>query len=163
MTLVWLNAVTSLLWLTFSTASSPPPTSDNDIEALLFGPPTAKPPEDPMCVCNETTDKPAAAAADSMTLNALAMQEAMRNKTTLISKIHHRMTHSQEAWRASMAVSMLLALILIGVYFSKMWREKDHLAYMQKQPVKFQQNTTKEEMLVKGDLIIGNELEQPFI
>ena len=47
-----------------------------------------------------------------------------------------------------------MALILVAVYLSKMWRDKSSLAYMGKQAINYEQNTKKVEILVKGTRLV---------
>ena len=61
----------------------------------------------------------------------------MRNKTTLLSKIRHRTTHSYEAIWASMSLSLVVTLLVIGVLHSKMWQHRPHVSSMDSQPIKF--------------------------
>ena len=82
------------------------------------------------------------------------MQEALRDKPTVIHKIHHRLTHSRDAQGAALSVFGLMALILVAVYLSKMWRDKSSLAYMGKQAINYEQNTKKVEILVKGTRLV---------
>ena len=105
-----------------------------------------------MCPCNET-DK--AIDNSSMAKNAKDMQDSIRNKTTWMERVHHRATHSHDAFVASVVLTGLIVSILAGVYFSKMWRDKAHLAIQQKQPVHFEHYSKKTEMRVKGAALNG--------
>jgi len=104
-----------------------------------------------MCPCPNSTSGNET-KQDSMSANAIKMQDALRNKSSVIHKIHHRLTHSRDAQGAALAVFGLMALILVAVYLSKMWRDKSSLAYMGKQPINYEQNTKKVEILVKDML-----------
>lgn len=75
----------------------------------------------------------------------------MKNKTTWISRVHHRATYSHEAFSASLALGFLLSLIVLGVLASKMWRDKAFRAIQQRQPVKFESHSGQSEILVKGE------------
>jgi len=80
-------------------------------------------------------------------------QASLQNKTTFLSRLHHRMTYSHESLRASLVLAALLSAILVGVFATKMWRDKnfrDFRAIQQKQPVQFEAHSVKSEMLVKG-------------
>ena len=139
----------SLLWLVVAAAISaeawhgtsappawPPPfnSSSSDADAVA------------MCPCPNSTSGNET-KLDSMSANAIKMQEALRHKPSVIHKIHHRLTHSRDAQGAALAVFGLMALILVAVYLSKMWRDKSSLAYMGKQPINYEQNTKKVEIL----------------
>merc|ERR1719229_289147 len=104
-----------------------------------------------MCPCPNSTSLNGT-RVDSMSANAIKMQEALRDKPTVIHKIHHRLTHSRDAQGAALAVFGLMALVLVAVYLSKMWRDKSSLAYVGKQAINYEQNTKKVEILVKDML-----------
>jgi len=89
---------------------------------------------------------------DSFLANAQQMMNQMVNKTTMLSKIRHRATHSNEAMWASFTLSGLMMLLVVGVLHSKMWNDRTFLSYTDSQPVKFEQYNHKSEILVK-DLI----------
>merc|ERR1719186_1346484 len=80
------------------------------------------------------------------------MMDQMLNKTTMLSKIRHRATHSNEAVWASFTLSGLMVLLVVGVLHSRMWNDRNFLSYSESQPVKFEQYNPKSEILVK-DLI----------
>jgi len=77
------------------------------------------------------------------------MKTQMKNRTTLLSKIRHRATHSNEAMWASFTLSTILVLLSIAVLQSKMWRDRCFLSYSESQPVKFEQYNRKSEVKVK--------------
>ena len=139
MSLFWLLATAAInaeAWHGTSAPSTlPPPFNSSDAVA--------------MCPCANSTSGNDT-KLDSMSANAIKMQEDLRNKPSVIHKIHHRLTHSRNAQGAALAVFGLMALILVAVYLSKMWRDKSSLAYMGKQPINYEQNTKKVEILVKG-------------
>ena len=72
------------------------------------------------------------------------------NKTTWLSRVHHRATHSRDAFSASLVLAFLLSSLLLGVWATKMWTDKAHLAIQQKQPVQYQSHSKSSEMKVKG-------------
>ena len=110
-----------------------------------------------MCPCANSTSGNDT-KLDSMSANAIKMQEDLRNKPSVIHKIHHRLTHSRNAQGAALAVFGLMALILVAVYLSKMWRDKSSLAYMGKQAINYEQNTKKVEILVKGTQLVFDSI-----
>jgi len=95
------------------------------------------------CTSNET---------DTFLANAHMMMDQMMNKTTMLSKIRHRATHSNQAVWASFTLSGLMVLLVVGVLQSKMWNDRTFISYPDSQPVKFEQYNPKSEILVK-DLI----------
>jgi len=91
-------------------------------------------------------------ATDSFLANAHQMMNQIQNKTSMLSKIRHRATHSNEALWASFTLSILMVLLVVGVLHSKMWNDRTYISYPESQPVKFEQFNPKSEILVK-DLI----------
>lgn len=89
---------------------------------------------------------------DSFLANAHIMIDQMINKTTMLSKIRHRATHSNEAVWASFTLSGLMMLLVVGVLHSRMWNDRTFISYSESQPIKFEQYNPKSEILVK-DLI----------
>ena len=79
------------------------------------------------------------------------LQDAILNKTTWLSRVHHRATHSRDAFSASMVLAALLSALLLGVWATKMWTDKAHLAIQQRQPVQYQSHSQSSEMRVKGE------------
>lgn len=77
------------------------------------------------------------------------MQEQIRNKTGLLSKIHHRVTHSDDALWASISLSLLLSLLVLGVYNSKMWQDRTFLSYTDSQPVRYERFNRKCEIPIR--------------
>ena len=130
-------AMSAEAWHNGTTSAVPPPFNYSSSDAVA------------MCPCPNSTSGNGT-RLDSMSANAIRMQEALRDKPSVIHKIHHRLTHSRDAQGAALAVFGLMALILVAVYLSKMWRDKSSLAYMGKQPINYEQNTKKVEILVKG-------------
>ena len=106
------------------------------------------PPSSPPCTCkiNRT---------NSFLEHAKTMKEAMQNKTTLLSKIRHRTTHSYEAIWASVSLSLVVTLLVIGVLHSKMWQHRPHVSSMDSQPIKFIQWNPMAEIKV-GSWCISN-------
>ena len=144
MSLLWLlstAAMSTEAWHVTSVPSSLPPPFNFSSDAVA------------MCPCPNSTSGNGS-RVDSMSANAIKMQEALRDKPTVIHKIHHRLTHSRDAQGAALAVFGLMALILVAVYLSKMWRDKSSLAYMGKQAINYEQNTKKVEILVKGTQLV---------
>jgi len=92
------------------------------------------------CSSNET---------DSFLAKAHIMINQMVNKTSMLSKIRHRATHSNEAMWASFTLSGLMVLLVVGVLQSKMWNDRTFISYPDSQPVKFEQFNPKSEILVK--------------
>ena len=56
--------------------------------------------------------------------HANIMKVEMQNKTTLLSKIRHRTTRSHEAVWASLSLSFLVVLLMLGVLQSRMWQHR---------------------------------------
>jgi len=142
MSLLWLMSTATMsaeAWHGTSPPSSLPPPFNFSSDAVA------------MCPCPNSTSGNGT-RVDSMSANAIKMQEALRDKPTVIHKIHHRLTHSRDAQGAALAVFGLMALVLVAVYLSKMWRDKSSLAYMGKQAINYEQNTKKVEILVKDML-----------
>merc|ERR1719158_1013325 len=79
------------------------------------------------CTCNTNI-------TNSFLEHAKTMKAAMQNKTTLLSKIRHRTTHSYEAIWASTSLSLVVTLLVIGVLHSKMWQHRPHVSSMDSQP-----------------------------
>jgi len=123
-------------WTYVSSNSSVPITSSNS----SFTSTTT-----PVCSCSSNQ-------TDSFLTNAHTMMDQMLNKTTMLSKIRHRATHSNEAVWASFTLSGLMVLLVVGVLHSRMWNDRNFLSYSESQPVKFEQYNPKSEILVK-DLI----------
>ena len=112
-------------------------TSD-DVSASTF-PVTAEPestfasliPRSPSCACDEDV------VNSSLVENAKRMQEQVQNKT-MINKIRHRATHSNDAMWASICLSLLLVLVMVSLLQSKMWRDTTFLSYPESQPIKYE-------------------------
>jgi len=92
------------------------------------------------CTSNQT---------DPFLANAHIMMDQMINKTSMLSKIRHRATHSNEAVWASFTLSGLMVLLVVGVLQSKMWNDRTFISYPESQPVKFEQFNPKSEILVR--------------
>jgi len=88
-------------------------------------------------------------ANSSFLSNAQIMRHQIQNKTTILSKIRHRATHSNEAVWASFTLSGLMILLVVGVLHSKMWNDRTYLSYPESQPVRYEQFSTKSEIKVK--------------
>ena len=95
------------------------------------------------CTCNTNS-------TNSFLEHAKTMKAAMQNKTTLLSKIRHRTTHSYEAIWASTSLSLVVTLLVIGVLHSKMWQHRPHVSSMDSQPIKFIQWNPLAEIKVPG-------------
>ena len=89
-------------------------------------------------------------STNSFLEHAKTMKAAMQNKTTLLSKIRHRTTHSYEAIWASTSLSLVVTLLVIGVLHSKMWQHRPHVSSMDSQPIKFIQWNPLAEIKVPG-------------
>jgi len=126
-----LNRVSSS---TAKAEANPSPSPNPDISVI----PSSLPP----CTCNTSS-------TNSFLEHAKTMKAAMRNKTTLLSKIRHRTTHSYEAIWASMSLSLVVTLLVIGVLHSKMWQHRPHVSSMDSQPIKFIQWNPLAEIKVK--------------
>merc|ERR1719154_565002 len=78
----------------------------------------------------------------------------MRNKTSLLSKIRHRTTHSDDAVWASLCLSFLVTVLLVGLLQSGLWSHRPHVSTMDSQPIKFIQwnplNTIKVRRLLRS-------------
>jgi len=95
-------------------------------------------------VCSCTSNQ-----TDPFLANAQIMMDQMINKTSMLSKIRHRATHSNEAVWASFTLSGLMVLLVVGVLQSKMWNDRTFISYPESQPVKFEQFNPKSEILVR--------------
>ena len=84
----------------------------------------------------------------SLVENAKKMQEQVQNKT-MINKIRHRATHSNDAMWASICLSSLLVLVMVSLLQSKMWRDTTFLSYPESQPVKYEPHNEEAEVKVK--------------
>ena len=56
-------------------------------------------------------------------------QEAIQNKTTMLSKIRHRATHSKDAMMASVVLTLVVVMLVVGVLHTRMWKERNFLSY----------------------------------
>ncbi len=97
-----------------------------------------------MCPCDEDP-----ANADSLAENALSMAQSLKNKTSLLWRIHHRATHSRDAFVASILLCGLLSAVVLAVGASNMWKDKTFLPIQQKQPVHYEHYGRKTDVLVK--------------
>jgi len=77
------------------------------------------------------------------------MKEQIKNKTGIISKIHHRATHSEDALWASVTLSALLVLLFVAVLHSRMWLDKTFINYAESQPVRYEQYNKKSEITTR--------------
>ena len=96
----------------------------------------------PECSCEKNV-------SSDLLKNAKDMMHQMRNKSSILKKIKHRATHSNEAIWASISLTLLLVLIIVGLLQSKMWTDQTFLSYPESQPVKFEQYNWKSEIKVK--------------
>ena len=81
--------------------------------------------------------------------NAKDMKHQIKNKTSILKKIKHRATHNNEAMWASISLSLLLIIVIVGVLQTKMWTDQTFLSYPESQPVKYEQYNQKTEIKVR--------------
>jgi len=81
--------------------------------------------------------------------NAKRMKTQMENKTTVLSKIRHRTTHSKEAVWASLSLTFIVAVLVVALLQSRIWYHRPFITSMESQPVKFEQYNRKAEIRVK--------------
>ena len=96
----------------------------------------------PSCICDKDV------VNSSLVENAKRMQEQVQNKT-MINKIRHRATHSNDAMWASICLSLLLVLLMVSLLQSKMWRDTTFLSYPESQPIKYEPHNEEAEVKVK--------------
>jgi len=96
---------------------------------------------EPLCACPENN-------RSILVENAKKMTEMTKNKT-IINKIKHRVTHSNDAIWASICLSFIFVLIVIGLLQTKMWKDQTFLSYPESQPVKYEQHNQEAEISVK--------------
>ena len=96
----------------------------------------------PSCICDKDV------VNSSLVENAKRMQEQVQNKT-MINKIRHRATHSNDAMWASICLSLLLVLLMVSLLQSKMWRDTTFLSYPESQPIKYEPHNNEAEVKVK--------------
>ena len=80
--------------------------------------------------------------------NAKKMMDQVQNKT-MLNKIKHRATHSNDAIWACVCLSSLLMLLVLGLLQSRMWSDQTFLSYPESQPVKYEQYNQAAEVKVK--------------
>ena len=97
----------------------------------------------PSCTCDNND-----LVNSSLVENAKRMQEQVQNKT-MINKIRHRATHSNDAMWASICLSFLLVLIMVSLLQSKMWTDTTFLSYPESQPIKYEPHNNEAEVKVK--------------
>ena len=95
--------------------------------------------------CSCSTDN----TTDSRLSKARDMTEAINNKTSVLSKLRHRATHSEEAVWASLSLSAVLGLLLLGVLQSRMWTQRSFISYPDSTPTKYEQYNRKSEIRVR--------------
>lgn len=99
------------------------------------------------CACGENI-------TDTFYEHAIVMKMAMRNRTSLLSKIRHRTTHSDDAVWASLCLSFLVTVLVVGILQSRLWSHRPHVSSMDSQPIKFIQwnplNTIKVRRLLRS-------------
>ena len=83
-----------------------------------------------------------------MVENAKKMMDQVQNKT-MLNKIKHRATHSNDAIWACVCLSSLLMLLVLGLLQSRMWSDQTFLSYPESQPVKYEQYNQAAEVKVK--------------
>ena len=93
------------------------------------------------CTCDNVVNS-------TLVENAKKMKNQVQNKT-MISKIRHRATHSHDAVWASVCLSSLLVLVIVGLLQSRMWSDQTFLSYPESQPVKYEQHNEEAEVKVK--------------
>uniref|UniRef100_A0A0K2UY35 Uncharacterized protein n=1 Tax=Lepeophtheirus salmonis TaxID=72036 RepID=A0A0K2UY35_LEPSM len=99
-----------------------------------------------MCPCNPED----LSSKSELEINAEKMRQVMKNKTDLLSKIHHRATHSSDAYWASFILCTMGMSLIISVLSSKMWKESEYfITYTHCQPTVYPQYHEKSEILVK--------------
>ena len=116
-------------------ASTFPVTAESTFASLI-------PRLSPSCTCDEDV------VNSSLVENAKRMQEQVQNKT-MINKIRHRATHSNDAMWASICLSLLLVLVMVSLLQSKMWRDTTFLSYPESQPIKYEPHNEEAEVKVK--------------
>ena len=96
----------------------------------------------PVCQCEENM-------TSILLENAKDMKHQINNKTSILKKIKHRATHNNEAMWASISLSVLLIIIIVGVLHTKMWTDQTFLSYPESQPVKYEHYNQKTEIKVR--------------
>lgn len=96
----------------------------------------------PVCRCEENM-------TSILLENAKDMKHQIKNKTSILNKIKHRATHNNEALWASISLSVLLIIIIVGVLHTKMWNDQTFLTYPESQPVKYEHYDQKTEIKVR--------------
>jgi len=116
-------------------------TIGDDVSSTLSTWSGARDTAEPMCACPENNKS-------ILVENAKKMTEMTQNKT-IINKIKHRVTHSNDAIWASTCLSFIFVLIVIGLLQTKMWKDQTFLSYPESQPVKYEQHNREAEISVK--------------
>jgi len=99
---------------------------------------------------NKTTvDCPCANESETLPPSVLEMKEQIKNKTSLLSKIRHRATHSRDALWASIVMTGMIVMLVIAVLHSKMWQDTTFVSNQDSQPVKYEQYNSQSEIPVK--------------
>ena len=96
----------------------------------------------PVCKCEENM-------TSILLENAKDMKHQIKNQTSILKKLKHRATHNNEAMWASICLSLLLIIIIVGVLQTKMWTDQTFLSYPESQPVKYEQYNQKTEIKVR--------------
>ena len=96
---------------------------------------------DPSCTCDTN-------GSSLLVENAKKMMDQVQNKT-MLNKIKHRATHSNDAIWACICLSSLLMLLVLGLLQSKMWSDQTFLSYPESQPAKYEQYNQEAEVKVK--------------
>lgn len=97
---------------------------------------------------------PCANESRTMRPGVLEMKEQIKNKTSLLSKIRHRATHSRDALWASIVMTAMIVMLVIAVLHTKMWQDTTFVSNQDSQPVKYEQYNSKAEIPVK-DMLRG--------
>ena len=95
----------------------------------------------PVCKCEENM-------TSILLENAKDMKHQIKNQTSILKKLKHRATHNNEAMWASICLSLLLIIIIVGVLQTKMWTDQTFLSYPESQPVKYEHYNQKTEIKV---------------
>ena len=133
-----LSVLSSVLAENLNTAPLSSPSRTTNLHSTMKTPSTSS----TQCSCerNETSN---------LLKNAEDMRHQIQNKTSILKKIKHRATHSNEAVWASISLSILLVLIMVGLLQSRMWTDQTFLSYPESQPVKLEQYNRNTEIKVK--------------
>ena len=82
--------------------------------------------------------------------DAKNFEKSHATKDTFLKRVHHRLTHREEASRAAFILTGMAILLFVALVATKMWKDKEHHAISLKQVVSYPQDDRKVEILVKG-------------